>query len=52
MKEIIKVHYTPFDIGQKVWFKGINLMLSYNKKIKTKYEGPFKVLEKLTPVTY
>ncbi len=27
-------------------------MLSYNKKIKTKREGPFKVLEKLTPVTY
>src|SRR6266511_1447867 len=51
-KEIIKVHYTPFDIGQKVWLEGTNLMLSYNKKIKTKCEGPFKVQEKLTPVTY
>src|SRR6266498_1418186 len=52
MKEIIKAHYTPFDISQKVWLEGTNLMLSYNKKIKTKREGPFKVLEKLTPVTY
>src|SRR6266540_6331064 len=52
MKAIIKAHYTPFDIGQKVWLEGTNLTLSYNKKIKTKREGPFKVLEKLTPVTY
>src|SRR6266540_6647005 len=52
MKAIIKVHYTLFDIGQKVWLEGTNLTLSYNKKIKTKCEGPFKVLEKLTPVTY
>ncbi len=52
MKEIIKAHYTPFDIGQKVWLEGTNLTLSYNKKIKIKCEGPFKVLEKLTPVTY
>src|SRR6266545_3568127 len=52
MKAIIKAHYIPFDIGQKVWLEGTNLMLSYNKKIKTKHEGPFKVLEKLTPVTY
>ncbi len=52
MKGIIKVHYTPFDISQKVWLEGTNLTLSYNKKIKTKCEGPFKVLENLTPVTY
>ncbi len=45
MKEIIKAHYTPFDIGQKVWLEGTNITLSYNKKIKTKCEGPFKVLE-------
>ncbi len=52
MKEIIKAHYTLFNIGQKVWLEGTNLTLSYNKKIKMKREGPFKVLEKLTPVTY
>jgi len=52
MKEIIKVHYIPFDIGQKVWLEGTNLSLFYNKKIKTKHEGLFKVLEKLSPVTY
>src|SRR6266511_2009522 len=52
MEEIIKAHYTLFNIGQKVWLEGTNLMLSYNKKIKMKREGPFKVLEKLTPVTY
>jgi len=44
MKEIIKAHYTPFDISQKVWLEGTNLTLSYNKKIKTKCEGPFKVV--------
>ncbi len=52
MKETIKAHYVPFNIGQKVWLKGRNLSLLYNKKITTKQEGPFKVLDKLGPVTY
>ncbi len=52
MKDTIKAHYVPFNIGQKVWLEGRNLVLPYNKKITMKREGPFKVLDKLGPVTY
>ena len=29
-----------------------NLSIPYNKKITTKCEGPFRIVEKLLPVTY
>ena len=32
MKAIIKAHYTPFDIGQKVWLEGTNLTLPITRK--------------------
>jgi len=52
MRNRIKATYEPFVKGQQVWLNGRNLSLSYNKKITTKREGPFEVLEVLSPVNY
>ena len=52
MKTQIRENYKPFSIGQKVWLEGHNLRLPYNKKITTKYEGPFQITEVLPPVNY
>ena len=49
---MIQSSYQPFTKGQKVWLEGQNLSLSYNKKITTKREGPFKIMEVLDPVNY
>ena len=52
MKEKIKSTYKPLAKGQKVWLEGRNLALGYNKKITTKREGPFEILEVYPPVNY
>jgi len=52
MHDRIKAMYEPFMKGQQVWLNGRNLSLSYNKKITTKREGPFEILEVLSPVNY
>jgi hypothetical protein len=52
MKEKIKSNFTPFKKGDKVWLEGINLKSGYNKKITTKREGPFTIIEVLGPITY
>lgn len=52
MKTRIRENYTPFSAGQKVWLEARNLRLPYNKKITTKREGPFHILEALPPVNY
>ncbi|KAJ2926197.1 hypothetical protein H1R20_g10898, partial [Candolleomyces eurysporus] len=45
--------FEPFTKGQKVWLDSRNLKLPYlSKKIAPKREGPFKILEVLSPVTY
>jgi hypothetical protein len=38
--------------GDRVWLEGTNLKIGYNKKITTKREGPFPILEVLGPVNY
>jgi len=48
----IKSSYEKFKKGQLVWLKAKNLKLRYNKKILTKLDGPFKILEALGPVNY
>ena len=52
MKDRIRSTYQPFIKGQKVWLEGRNLKTTYNKKITTKREGPFKILEVFPPVNY
>ena len=44
--------FTPFNIGDQVWLDSRNLKTNYHKKMAPKREGPFKILEKLGPVTY
>uniref|UniRef100_A0A0W0F4J4 Chromo domain-containing protein n=1 Tax=Moniliophthora roreri TaxID=221103 RepID=A0A0W0F4J4_MONRR len=42
-----------FDVGQKVWLEGKNLVIGYlTKKLAPKQEGLFKILEVLEPVMY
>ncbi len=48
----IKGTFDHFEVGQKVWLEAKNLNTGYNKKISTKREGPFRILEKLGPVNY
>jgi hypothetical protein len=48
----IKYSYVKFKKDQLVWLEARNLKLRYNKKISTKREGPFKILEVLGPVNY
>jgi len=50
-KRIISSH-TKFKKGQLVWLEARNLHLRYNKKISTKREGPFEILEVLGPINY
>ena len=52
MKTQLKENYKPFHKRQKVWLEATNLRLNYNKKITTKREGPFQILEVLPPVNY
>ena len=52
IKDCIKSSFRPFQLGQKVWLEGRNLSIPYNKKITTKREGPFRIVEKLSLVTY
>ena len=48
----IKSDFRPFTLGKKVWLKAHNLKTMYNKKIKSKREGPFPIKEVLSPITY
>ena len=41
-----------FKKGEHVWLEAKNLKLPYSKKISTKREGPFEIMEVLGPVTY
>ena len=44
---------TPFKEGDKVWLESRYLKLHYkSKKLAPKWEGPFKVLEVLSPLNY
>ncbi len=52
MAEKIKSTFKPFLLGQQVWLEGRNLSIPYNKKITTKREGPFKIIEKMSSVNY
>ncbi|RXW14033.1 hypothetical protein EST38_g11824 [Candolleomyces aberdarensis] len=45
--------FTPLKKGDKVWLDSRNLKLPYlSRKIAPKREGPFKIKEALSPVTY
>ena len=52
MHQRIKSKFQPFTIGQKVWLEARNLKTIYNKKIAPKREGPFQIMNVLSPLTY
>ena len=44
--------FVPFEKGQKVWLDTRNFKTNHHKKIAPKREGPFKIEERLGPITY
>jgi hypothetical protein len=52
MAERTKQENPQFKKGEHVWLEAKNLRLPYSKKISTKREGPFEIMEVMGPVTY
>lgn len=53
MKDRVQKHSPRFWKGQQVWLKAKNLKLLYaHRKLASKCEGPFQVLEVMGPATY
>ena len=44
--------FVPYERGQKVWLDTQNFKTNHHKKITPKREGPFKIEERLGPITY
>ena len=44
--------FVPFQLGQEVWLDSRHLKTLYHKKMAPKREGPFKIVEVLSPLTY
>ena len=44
--------FVPFEKGQKVWLDTRNFKTNHHEKIAPKREGPFKIEERLGPITY
>ena len=44
--------FTLSEKGQKVWLDTRNMKTTYHKKMAPKWEGPFKIVEVLGPITY
>ena len=47
-----KSTFTPFKLGDQVWLDTRNLKTNHHKKIRTRREGPFKIIKVIGPVTY
>ena len=47
-----KSTFTPFKKDDRVWLDSQNLKTIYHKKMKPKWEGPFRITEVLGPLTY
>ena len=53
MKERISSKFCPWKSGDKVWLEGRNLKLYYPfKKLAPRREGPFKIIQVVSPVAY
>ena len=53
MKEWISSKFCPWKSGDKVWLEGRNLKLRYpSKKLAPRREGPFEIIQVLSPVAY
>ena len=53
MKEWISSKFCLWKSGDKVWIEGRNLKLYYSsKKLASKREGPFEIIQVISPVAY
>ena len=53
MADYITKKFEPFKLGQKVWLEAKNLKINTpSQKLSHKWEGPFEVLEVLSPLVY
>ena len=47
------MRFVPWKVGDKVWLEGKNLCLRYpTKKLAPRREGPFKISQVVSPLTY
>ena len=52
-KERINTKFVPWKVSNKVWLKGKSLHLHYlARKLAPKREGPFKISQVISPITY
>ena len=52
MIERRKSTFTPFKLGDQVWLDTRNLKTNHHKKIRPRWEGLFKIIKVIGPVTY
>ena len=53
MKEQNIQNFSPWKVGDKVWLEATNLRLNYpSRKLAPKRQGPFKISQVLSPLTY
>ena len=53
MREHSTQKFTPWKVGDKVWLEAMNLRLRYpSRKLSPKRQGPFKIAQVLSPLTY
>ena len=46
-------HFHPWKVGDKVWLEATHLRLHYpSRKLAPKRQGPFKIVQVLSPLTY
>ena len=53
MRERNTWSFSPWKVGDKVWLEAMNLHLNYSsRKLAPKRQGPFKIAQVLSPLTY
>ena len=53
MRERNTQSFSPWKVGDKVWLEATNLRLNYpSRKLAPKRQGPFKIAQVLSPLTY
>ena len=53
MRERNTRNFSPWKVGDKVWLEAMNLRLNYpSRKLAPKRQGPFEIVQVLSPLTY
>jgi hypothetical protein len=48
----LRPHFTPYQVGQAVFFKNEKRRVGQNPKLQYPYEGPFIITKKLSDLNY